>query len=50
MGRAMKASRLPLLTTAALIKQPGGMPSQEIKQPPKETAQEGKPATQAKPE
>jgi uncharacterized protein len=44
------ASPTPHETTAALIKQLGGTSGEEIKEPPKETAQEGKPATQAKPE
>jgi ankyrin repeat protein len=35
-------------TTAALIKQFGGTPGEEIKAPPKPTTQEGKPATQTK--
>jgi hypothetical protein len=38
----------PHETTAALIKQLGGTLGEEIKEPPKRTTQEGKPATQAK--
>ncbi|HLI83212.1 MAG TPA: ankyrin repeat domain-containing protein [Bryobacteraceae bacterium] len=38
----------PHETTAALIKQLGGTPGQEIQEPPKPVTQEGKPATQAK--